>query len=36
MKDKQKKLNIIAGILGTVLLIVVLWGLAQGENPLLS
>ena len=34
MKEKQKQLNIIAGILGAVLLIVVLWGLAQGKNPL--
>jgi len=34
MNNEQKYLNIVAGILGAVLLIVVLWGLAQGENPL--
>ena len=34
MKNKQKNLNIIAAVLGAVFLVVVLWGLAQGKNPL--
>lgn len=33
MKEKQKLLNIIAGVLGVVVLIIVLWGMTQGENP---
>ena len=33
MKEKQKWLNGIVGVLGAVVLIIVLWGLSQNEDP---
>nr|WP_325182596.1 DUF4230 domain-containing protein [uncultured Oscillibacter sp.] len=34
MKNKQKRLNIIAGVLAALLMAVVLWGVLLGSNPL--